>query len=214
MLEPFHESEWEIVDRLGQGLEYVGEIGANADRAAALADCTPEVAGQLLARMVDARLALVAPDDGGGDVRWIAYDRYQDATLPRGAQMPSTAAPMATWTKYTHDDVPGFGALPHGIPVQWHDARDHGNADGWAPHDFLSRSGMAMMPTAELAVDLAVLMTLAGMADVVIGGVSEDEGADVIDVWIRRLGRDTVGTVHDEKTGWWYVMHRPERSEP
>lgn len=109
------------------------------------------------------------------------------------------------WTKYLHDDVPGFGALPHGLHVSWYDARDHGAAYGWEADRYVTRSGYAQVATARQALQLALLMDEAGMTEVQIGGLAEDEATDVVDDSFAFLGIDAVTTSYDDKTGWWYV---------
>jgi hypothetical protein len=111
---------------------------------------------------------------------------------------------VTAWTKYVHDDVPAFGALPDGICVRWEDQRDHGNIDdGWT--GLLDRNVIVWMPTAARALRLAQAMEGAGMSDVHIVCATEDEASDVVDSAFKLIGFGSVETCFDERSGWWLV---------
>jgi hypothetical protein len=109
-----------------------------------------------------------------------------------------------TWTKYVHDEVPMFGALPNGLCVRWCDTRDHGRVeDGWA--GLLVPAGMVWLTDPEETLRFAEILDHAGLADVEIVCCTEDEASDVVDASWRTQGFDAVETSYCAKSGWWTV---------
>jgi hypothetical protein len=64
---------------------------------------------------------------------------------------------MTAWTKYVHDDVPMFGALPNGLCVRWRDTRDHGHVEeGWT--GLLEPDGMVWLSEPDEALRMVGIL--------------------------------------------------------